>query len=204
MKNVIEAWKKEGIVRAEFHFQCGGDSMNDTHFEFFGKDDEAIMNFSLDNTLEDEVYKRVEFYEASDGHYQGESGIVHITLNEEETDFEFIKDSESEWTENMQTDIWVDLEPEEIDFVQKYVENIQGGEGEYPSVNYKISFIMTEKLEEIEKSLLGKIDEVAEDFCPEIDEEVQDWFNYTTNEIEVKDGKLKVEVTNYYYHYTRD
>ena len=82
MEKLIEEWKEKGVDRAEFEFSCGSDSMNDTSLVFFDKEDkEVIMSNKSRETLDNDIYKEVEFYVNSDGHYQGEHGTVLVEFN---------------------------------------------------------------------------------------------------------------------------
>ena len=98
MEKIIKLWKELGVTHIDFEFCCGGDSMNDTTLNIH-KGDEIIENNELETFFDNEVYKRVEFYVNSDGHYQGESGNVLIELNDEGDDFNFMKSAQSEWCE---------------------------------------------------------------------------------------------------------
>ena len=90
---VIQEWKKLNVYKGRFEFSCGGDSMNETELTFYDNDDNPISKTQvLNDYFEDEIYKKVEFYEASDGHYIGEMGTVYITLNDDEDDFEWAQD----------------------------------------------------------------------------------------------------------------
>ena len=86
MNEIIRIWKECGVHEAEFHSDCGGDSMNETHWVFLDSKGETIDSSSLsvvESQLESDVYDNIQFYEASDGHYLGESGTVNVTLNDE-------------------------------------------------------------------------------------------------------------------------
>ena len=113
MEEAVEIWKREGIDRVEFDFSCGGDSMNDTELRFYKGNKEIEETWGLEAYFDDEVYENVEFYENSDGHYQGESGTVTITLNEDEDEFDYEKSSTEEWLEIYSDD---DDEEEDEDF----------------------------------------------------------------------------------------
>lgn len=209
METTIKAWKEAGIDYANFIFSCGGDSMNDYRFEYFDADHNSIDSFEHEQELEDEVFRRVEFYVNSDGHYMGEDGTVTITLNEEGDHFEFSKDAESEYCERLDSKITISLTEEEVDYINKYVEDIIGGYDENTGINYKLNFIKTEQLSAIEQSIFEKIEEATEDFCPKVDGELTDWytFNLTDNssgEIEIDGTELAVQVENEYYTYIKE
>ena len=75
-KSVYQLWKELGIVRAEFEFQCGGDSMGDTEIHLYNNKGEKVDCPEIEDYIDNEVYNAVQFYEASGGHYQGEAGAV--------------------------------------------------------------------------------------------------------------------------------
>ena len=80
----ITLWKENKIHECIMEFSCGGDSMNDYDFKFYDKKGKEIVCVELKDFFEDEVFRRVEFYVNSDGHYIGEFGQVVITLNDED------------------------------------------------------------------------------------------------------------------------
>ena len=139
METMIKDWKEAGIGYAKFIFSCGGDSMNDYHFEYFTEDHDEIPSFEHETELEDMVFKRVDFYVNSDGHYMGEDGTVTIELNEEEDDFNFSKEAESEYCERITSEVTAVLTDEEVDYINKYAEDIIGGEDDNTDINYKIN-----------------------------------------------------------------
>lgn len=54
MKEMIRIWKECGVREAEFHFDCGGDSMNETHWVFLDSKGE-ISCVEIESQLENEV-----------------------------------------------------------------------------------------------------------------------------------------------------
>jgi hypothetical protein len=217
----IVLWKQLGITSCTMEFSCGGDSMNDYSFTFFkpnekkGKNQPAVVEVEcpeLWNYFDNEVFRNVEFYEASDGHYQGESGSVEITLeeDEEESTFVYSKSSQSEWSERTTNVIGITLTKNEIDFINNYVLNINGGDNDVV-VNFKKDFIMTDDDEELLTDLKDRVDKETRDYTPEeIDGELDDWYSFTTNgdeqdEITIdENGSLQVEVSNSYTSYRDD
>lgn len=210
METMIKEWKEKGITRAEFRFSCGGDSMNDWGLEYFDENDNAMdFDFEYEKELEDMVLDKVEFYEASDGYYQGEAGTVYITLNDDEDGFEFVKEAESEFSESMTSEITIEITDAERDYLIDKVSTIEGGDSAYAEVNYSKNFIRTEELKKLEEELIHKIDDAADNFCPDIEEEVQDYYSYTLSNHET-DGNIKIEgnmlsifVDNNYYSYVQ-
>ena len=206
METMIKAWKEAGINKAIMTFSCGGDSMHDWNYEYFDENhNEITSKFELEQELEDKTFDRVEFYVNSDGHYMGESGTVEISLNDEEDNFEFAKCSESEWNENIDTELFLDLNEEQTNFAKNYVLEIQGTSDDFaPNIDYSKNFIMTEELQEVEKIIFDIVIEQAEGVVPDIgDEELNDWFTYTAMFCD-EHNKLKLTVTNQYYTYIQD
>ena len=212
---LITLWKKHNIGHVEFDFYCGGDSMGDTTLRIYDKKGKALhedINFERENgsswgayeeriltLIEDKIYADVEFYVNSDGHYQGESGMVEMTFNEEESMFDCSKSSESEWSERETNNILVDITKEEFEFINKYVESIVGGEGDFTTYNYKKDFIIDDKRQKLIDDLTQKIDDITTEFEPDdINGELQDWFTYeggVDNEL-FEDDKLVIEINN--------
>jgi len=147
MEKLIEEWKEKGVDRAEFEFSCGGDSMNDTSLVFFDKESkEIIMSAESKETLDDDIYKEVEFYENSDGHYQGEHGTVLVEFNVEENEFNYSKSATEEWSESFTDIIELEITPELHKFCKEYVLEISG-ESDYLYIEYaKDFYINSEKL----------------------------------------------------------
>jgi hypothetical protein len=162
MESTVEEWKKLGISRAEFNFSCGGDSMNETELHFYDENDNTIeVSSSFESTIDDNVYRGVTFYEASDGHYMGESGVVHITLDEED-EFEYVKEAQSEWCEDRSELIPVPITNEEKEFIDEFVISINKSRWDGDFINYKKDFILNDDKEKLIKSLIEKIENFSE------------------------------------------
>jgi len=148
MEELIKEWKEKGVDRAEFEFSCGGDSMNDTTLNFYDKEGkEVIMSDESKETLDNDIYKEVEFYENSDGHYQGESGIVLVEFDVEENQFGYSKSATEEWSESFTDIIELEITPELHKFCKEYILEISG-ESHYLDIEYaKDFYINSEKLE---------------------------------------------------------
>lgn len=218
----IKLWKELGITSCDMQFSCGGDSMNDYHFTFYkpnekkGKNEPAVTEIDskeLNDYFDNEVFNNVEFYECSDGHYIGESGIVRIELDdesddEEEHSFTYSKSAQSEWSERETNVIGITLTKKEIEFINNYVLNINGGDGDV-IVNFKKDFIMTDEDNDLLEKLRGKINDETSNYSPDVDGELDDWYTFTTNndesdnlnEIKIVEKKLQVEVSNSYIVY---
>jgi len=209
-QKIIQLWKELEITHIDFEFTCGGDSMNDTTLNIH-KGEEIIENDVIATYFDDMVYKRIDFYVNSDGHYMGESGNVLIELNDEEDDFNYMKSAQSEWCERMVSEVEVELTNEEVEFVKEFVRDINGGEGENANLNYKKDFIINEKRKELIDSIAEKVSNACDNFTPDIEGEgeLNEWYSFTTNEdditdseIAIKGNKLIVSVSNEYYVYS--
>lgn len=201
IQEMIKIWKENKVMQVVFKFSCGGDSMNDT--EIIIEDENGNSGIScneLSTYFEDEVYRKVEFYENSDGHYQGEFGEVIITLDDEEDCFDYCKCSQSEWCETITSEIEVQLTKKQIQFIQNKVSNCNGGDGGL-AINYLRDCILSDEEEEIENELEVLFSDTAQNFSPETDGSVDEgWYGFTTNEdeekIKIKDNILTLFVDN--------
>jgi len=210
-------WKQLGITSCTMEFSCGGDSMNDYHFTFYklnnkkGKNQPAQIEVEcpeLETYFDNAVFNEVEFYVNSDGHYIGESGSVEIQLDEEdeEPEFTYSKSAQAEWSERATNVIGITLTDKELDFINNYVLNINGGDSAIAVVNYKKDFIMTDELETIKNDIQKKIDDEAREYTPDITGELDDWYSFTTNgerldELTIEGNELQLEMSNSYTYY---
>jgi hypothetical protein len=158
--------------------------MDETSIEIFDNDENLVENSEISNYLDNEIYNRVDFYEASDGHYMGENGVVEITLIEDDGDEEpylsYDKQSTSEWYETFTETTKVTLTDKERDFVANYISNINGGDdGEV--VNYKTDCILTDEEEKILTELQTKLYNVAIELELDTNADSLDSITYTTN-----------------------
>jgi hypothetical protein len=203
--NALKLWRELKVDKVGFNFSCGGDSMNDTDISMFDKEGNIVLNDELESYFNDATYDNVQFYVNSDGHYQGESGVVYITLYDDDADdFDYSKSSTSEWNESVESVIKMKLSKAEEKFITNKVFNINGGEGNC-TINFKEDFILTDKEEKLLELLEEKIEQFTGDFCPEDIDEVDEWYSFTTNEdgeeLEVIDGELKIQIRNQYTAY---
>lgn len=205
VKDAIKLWKKLRIKTCTMDFNCGGDSMGDTSFSFTDKNGDVSCD-ELKDFFDNTVYQKVNFYEISDGYYQGESGTVEITLNDEGDDFEYCKNAQSEYSETHTSETEIELSPEMVAFIQENVSNINGAEGEETTINFKREFIMTDEQEKIQEKLQEKIyDEISAYEPDDLSEDTDEWFTFTTNEegeeLTIEGNRLKITVRNSYTEY---
>jgi hypothetical protein len=200
VEEAIQIWKDNNISYAEFQFYCGGDSMGETEFHFYTEKGEiTITEGDLEGYFDDKVYENVDFYVNSDGHYQGEEGVVHIEL--EDGQFTYSKSAQSEWSEAIETELLIELTKEQADFIRKNVSDINGGEGENSNFNYSRNFILTDKDETIQSEIGKILDDTCEEFQPDTKDEVQEWYNFQSDEVNDED-KLVVNLSNNVTMYT--
>lgn len=201
----IALWKELGITSATMEFSCGGDSMNDYHFNFYtaNSENKEVQSGELESFFDDEVFRNVDFYENSDGHYIGESGTVEISLDEdaEEPTFSYYKSAQSEWSESFTDEISIQLTEKEVEFVRTKVRNLVGNQ-DGSSINYKGDCILDNEEEQISDTLLVKITDVVENHDFENAQgEQEDWFQFNTDEVDgdelpkIVDNKLFVSAT---------
>jgi hypothetical protein len=180
-KQILERWKDLKIKQGDFKFNCGGDSMGDTELTFEDEAGNVFEDTELANYFEDEVYRNVTFYEASDGHYMGESGNVYITLNDEEDDFEYSKSAQSEYCETESGVVLVPLTDKEFEVLNEYVGGMANSDWNGESVDYKKDFILTDDIQETISELQTKFTDYADTFQPETKGEVrEDSYSYST------------------------
>mgnify|MGYP006267581699 CR=1 FL=1 len=206
MEEMIKLWKELNVKNAEFEFDCGGDSMNNTDIRLLDKDGNLIENSELSDYFDKEVYKNVDFYVNSDGHYQGEFGIVFIALNEDEDEpyFQYTKSSSSQWSESYSGVGMYKLTEKEENFIKEKVDNINGSQDGFV-INYKNDCILTDEEEKIVTNLEEGINNLIYEFTPEDtpeDGESEDWFTFTTNEdgeqLTITNGELKLSINKNY------
>ncbi len=193
----IELWKELGITSANMEFSCGGDSMNDYSFTFF-KDDEIVNSKELDAFFDDDIFRSVDFYVNSDGHYQGEYGNVEIELSDEEDeDFTYYKSSTSEWSETQNSTIKIQLTDEMVEFLNKHVNSLNGGYDEFLTIDYKNDFVMTDNEEKVLAEIEKLIDDKTASFEPDdVEGELEEWFTFSAEQIIIDDNKLQIEIEN--------
>jgi hypothetical protein len=165
-QDAIQEWKRLGITSCSMPFSCGGDDMNEYSFEFNKVEDgklTTIESSELHNFFEDEVFRRVDFYENSDGHYIGEAGTVEITLNEDDDKpfFDYSKSAESEWHESVTKFVKLDLTEEEKTFLKSKVTRIEGGDDQETFYAYNGICLLTDAEIDIRAKLSEKLSDIA-------------------------------------------
>jgi hypothetical protein len=198
-KTIIKLWKELEITSIDFKFSCGGDSMNETEIEIYTKNG-VIQNSEIEDYFDNEVYKNVSFYEASDGHYIGESGVVEINLenedDEDECSFSYSKSAQAEFSENFTENVDVELTDKEVEFINANIINFNGEETNV-NVVYKDDIFLTDEDELLVNDLLKKIDDTISNYTPnDYEGELQDYYTFNTKEdnLTIEDNLLTFEV----------
>lgn len=198
----LEKWKEHNVDHVDFIFSCGGDSMEDTSIEIYDKEGKLIEVPEISDYFDEAVYHNVNFYEASDGVYMGESGTVLITLDEDDEDeFYYSKDSQEEWSEHTPFTEKIDLTDEEVDFIDKYVANFNGnmGEGDY-NMNYKADFVQTDELVALEEALMKKLQDFFENYEPKL-ENLSDWHTMEVDDTTLDKENKTIDIEMSFNHY---
>lgn len=198
-QKAIEIWQELGITSADFEFSCGGDSMNDTTLTFTTKEGDVVDDDDLQHYFDDVIYKEVEFYVNSDGHYQGEFGNVEIELqsDDDEPYFTFSKTSQSEWTERFNEKQFVELTEDEINLVKRVIQNMNGAGVNEIAISYKGDCILTDDEESLLESISDKLNDFAENYEFENAEgECTEDYSWTTNseQIVIQDNSIQIEI----------
>lgn len=204
-EQAIQYWKENNIAKCDMEFNCGGDQMNDYTFNYYDSEGNEVEKAGeeLDDYFDENVYKNVEFYVNSDGHYMGEAGNVYITLEDDSEDFSYEKVAESEWNETFTEEGLFPLTEKEKTFLTEKIESILGGEdGE--GINYKADTILTDEECEMVDDLQERIRDFACDYpFNNAEGEASDWYRYSTNENGDDDGEMVIEGDNLKVHIER-
>lgn len=199
IETAVDLWKSHQVEKCEMNFSCGGDSMNDYNFDFLDKDGKSVdVSKELSDEIESRVFNEVHFYEASDGYYIGETGVVNITLDDDGESFTFTKTAESEFSEHYTERTILKLEDSEVKFINEKVLNINGGDGDCV-INFKTDCILSDEEEVIYDTLKKKVKDFAEDYeFTEAEGEQEDYYTFSTNEegdeIDIVDNNIKITI----------
>lgn len=199
IETAVDLWKSHQVEKCEMNFSCGGDSMNDYNFDFLDKDGKSVdVSKELSDEIEIRVFNEVHFYEASDGYYIGETGVVYITLDDDGEIFTFTKTAESEFSEQYTERTILKLEDSEVKFINEKVLNINGGDGDCV-INFKTDCILSDEEEVIHDTLKEKVKDFAEDYeFIEAEGEQEDYYTFSTNEegdeIDIVDNNIKITI----------
>lgn len=199
MEKLIKKWKEYKIEKAEFEFYAGGDSMGNTDLYFYDKDDKTInVDDDFKQEVENDIYNNVDFYETSDGHYEGEAGTVTVTLEKDEGEeyLNFSKDAQAEYSNSYTDNVTAELTKEEINYIK---DNIDGFEDSYEmTFSYSRDLFVSSKMEQIEQNIVSKIKQACDEHEVEYNGngEVQEMDEYNLSNLEVLgNNKISFELT---------
>ena len=160
------------IDKIEWTYHAGGDSLNDYDHVCFLNGEEVTLENPIDPT--DYILDNIDIADASDGHYLGEFGTVHITLEDDE--LSIYKDYRSEWSEPYTEELSLELSPK----AAKVFENIE-------TLRYEVCNADLEQLA-FKKDLFVN-DEIATIIEDTIDEAVDVADNFVCNYEDVEEYK---------------
>jgi len=210
---ISNLWLELKVDYILIDFSCGSDSTDLKGTMIYDQSGTRISSYDLSEYFEDEIFNNVDFNEATDDYYLGESGTVKITMiedggcywedNEEGEEieiltYEFIYDKKGEekYLYKIQNKLFVPLEESTINLINDKVSNIYGSHLTV-IVNLKKDKILSEE----ENILLEKLKLEIEKYCiafnPQSDKNIIDWYNFGTYfEEYINDGDEILEDVN--------
>jgi len=188
-EEIIKIWKELGVNEAQFIFDCGGDEMGNTEIELFDEEGNAIQSDDINEYIDDVIYHHVDFYEASDGYYQGEFGTVYIRLTDEGDEFSWDKESECELLEPLITKTEIELTDDEITYIKDKVKSIHGEEYDI-QIEHKTNDV-TDSEKEFDETLKETLKNFLWDYVPnsEYEGELDYGYYLSTNFEKDEDGE---------------
>lgn len=211
--DIIQIWKENNIEKCVMEFSCGGDSMGDTDFVLYDNEGNQVSNDDITEYFDHKIYDYVDFYEVSDGHYMGESGIVTITLDDDGDGnpyFQCDKEAQSEFEESFFGTMEFNLTEVEVKLLEEKISNFNKSEWDSQVfINYKDDCVITDEEEVILNDLVKRIEEESFDFQIEdaTGDEVGDDRSFDTGEdgegLNIEDSVLQVRVGSRFF-YTQD
>lgn len=183
-EQAIKEWQDLLLTKCEVKFHCGGDDMGDVEFSFYSNGNLVTeVSQELQDYIENKMYNNVTFYQNSDGHYQGESGIVLVGLetDDDEPYFVYSKSSQAEYNETWRCVTDVKLNDKQIQFIKKNVTQIFGGLDDSTQVVWKNDVILTESDEDILDEITTEVEIVGESEIPDCEGDVNEWFAFNTS-----------------------
>jgi hypothetical protein len=204
LNEAIKLWEENNISRCEMEFSCGGDNMSDTNFTFYNtKGDVVECDDELYTYFDNMVYKHVNFYINSDGHYIGEHGTVDITLNEEDENkcFDYVKQSTSEWSESDTQTFYISISDAEKKLIEEKLEGFSVEDG-VSNIEYVGDLILSDEETETLELLMNRVEEEAEDYSFKdedgyVKESDGEWYNAEYEKIE--ENSIKIQITRSFY-----
>jgi len=188
---VIKLWRELNLTRIVYNFDCGGDSMGETEMHIFQEGVGEIENKDIREFFEEEIYNRVDFYVNSDGEYHGESGTVTITLDKDDSTFNYEKNATGEFTEHLASNFSIKASKKEIRLLINTEITIEGDESE-GRISYEKDVALSAQEDKLLQKLAERVYEEVSEHDPDgIDKEgtLEDYFSFATD---LEDDKINI------------
>jgi len=205
LEESLKLWKKSMIDHCIMDFSCGGDSMNEFTFVFYDENKNVLRSEdieTIDKFFEEEVFDKVDFYVNSDGHYLGEFGTVHIELNNDGDDFEYSKDSSSEYSESVTEEFIFQLTDDEYDLLSEKISDFSGDTSGLV-VNYNLDCIITDKeiitMNDFEKKIINFVLDIEFEHGFEEAQEESETFECNVQDVINENKTIELIITRSYY-----
>ncbi len=210
---IISLFESNTVDLIQVDFQAGGDSVNLVEVEgMYCNSKEVVLNTSdFADTIIELVYDNVSFYETSDGHYMGESGIIAITYEAGKLTYE--KEAQYEYSEHYSKECELEISKKEALFYNSYIENIYAYEvnslveKEDFKVQFKNNFFLNTENVKLLDSILTKIKKEVKKTAEEIEEICKENYScdefYSIDDMMLVDNKIHIDI-NYYLTEYRD
>lgn len=173
------------IDKIEWTYHAGGDSLNDYEHKYLLNGEEVTPENPIDPT--DYILDNIDIADTSDGHYLGEFGTVHVTL--EDAELSVFKDYQSEWSQTYTEELSLELSPE----AAKVFENIETLRYEVCNADleelaFKKDLFVNNEIATVIEDTVDEAVDVADDFTCQLSKETEEY--KTINFISCKDGIL--------------
>jgi hypothetical protein len=210
---IWDLWLELKVDHILIEYSCGSDETLLEGTMIYDQSGSQIYSNDLSDFFEEEVFKKVDFVDATDKYYLGESGTVKITMiedggrywedNEEGEEieiltYEFIynKKGEEKYLHKIQNKLFIPLEESTINLINDKVSNIYGSHLTV-IVNLKNDTILTEEENILLEKLKLELDKLCKEFKPQSDKDIIDWYDFGTYfEKHINDGDEILEDVN--------
>lgn len=160
------------IDKIEWTYHAGGDSLNDYEHKYLLNGEEVTPLNPIEPT--DYILDNVDIADASDGHYLGEFGTVHITL--EDAELTVSKDYQTEWSESYSEELSLEVSPE----ASKVFENIETLQYELANsslddLDFKKDLFINNKIATIIENTVEEMVSVADEFTEQLSGEIEEY-----------------------------
>jgi len=197
---ISKLWLELKVDYILIDFSCGSDSTDLEGTMIYDQSGTRISSYDLSKYFEDEIFNNVDFDEATDDYYLGESGTVKITMvedggcywedNEEGEEieiltYEFIYDkkSKSKYAKEILSTLNIPLDDTMIKLIKEKISNINGNSS-IIFINKKTNVDLTEEEDIVLENLKSMIVKYCKKFIPQIEGEIDDYYQYDTVKID--------------------